>query len=165
MKWKLIRLFLPLLVIGFVVPQLMPGPDGLPVMSWRDWVPEQRQVEQGLDSVQSQLENLDSLTPTLELLEPKQIYKWQDASGQWHFSDQPQEQFSGVQSQPAPELRNIIPGVSVTPPAAEATGGPAAGNTFFSPTTVPLEQIPQLMEDARNIQKISEDRARQLEQY
>jgi hypothetical protein len=78
------------------------------------------------------------------------VYRWKDASGTWHYSDQPQ---------PGAELvsRSGRP-VSNSPAAAPAVAAPAA------PTPPPADQAPPPVSDATAAQVRAEAAAAKSEQ-
>lgn len=184
MKWKALKLFLPLLLLGFVVPMIMPGADGKPVMSYQDWLPD----EASLDSLQRKAkrgvqvlsEALDSSTEaaggdspelfeslgelTDKALSSKQVYKWKDEFGQWHFTDDAglakrrgsnsSELEQHVLSYPA----NAIPAPS--PEQVTKTAQPAPAEPF-EPS---LKNIPKVMDEANRVKELLEQRYRETEQ-
>jgi hypothetical protein len=166
MKWKLFRLFFPILIIGFIAPMIIPGPDGEPLMSWRDWVPDKSSLVKLSSFLEGTVDLIDpegSLPSSVGLVEKKQIYQWQDEQGHWHFTDNSGLAAPHAISKPIPEVKNFM--VPLTLPEAEVdTGGGVQESFNLSPTTVPIEKIPQMIEDASNIQKLSDKHARQLEE-
>lgn len=166
MKWKLFRLFLPVLIIGFVAPMITPGPDGEPLMSWRDWMPDKSSLAKLSSILKGAVEVVDpegGLSSAVEFIEKKQIYQWQDEQGRWHFTDDFNLAAAHATGKPQPEVQNVM--VPLTVPDSGDENASAVQDGFnFSPTTVPGSKIPQMIEDARNIQKLRDEYARQLEE-
>jgi hypothetical protein len=166
MKWKLFKLFTPILIIGFVAPMITPGPDGEPLMTWRDWVPDKSSLVKLLSFLEGTVEVIDpggSLSSSVDLFEKQQIYQWQDEQGHWYFTDNPESAAAHAISKPMPKFKNFM--VPLTLPETEVEVGGGLDEGFnFSPTTVPIEKLPQMIEAARNIQKLSDKHARELEE-
>ncbi|QFT54090.1 hypothetical protein [Microbulbifer sp. THAF38] len=93
-----------LLLVGVGLPMIIPGPDGKPIMSPQDWLPDQQTLDsvrqQGQrafqavsDSTQKSAEQLETLVESSGLLPEEQnkptreVFSWQDSEGNWHFSD------------------------------------------------------------------------------
>jgi hypothetical protein len=166
MKWKLFKLFTPILIIGFVAPMITPGSDGKPLMTWRDWVPDKSSLVKLLSFLEGTVDVIDpegSLSTSVDLFEKQQIYQWQDEQGLWHFTDNFESAAAHAISKPMPKFKNFMVPLSLPETEVEADVGIQEGFNF-SPTTVPIEKFPQLIEDARNIQKLSDKRARQLDE-
>jgi hypothetical protein len=166
MKWKLFKLFFPIILIGFVAPMITPGPDGQPLMTWRDWVPDKSSLVKLLSFLEGAVEVIDpegSLSSSVDFIGEKKIYQWQDEQGHWYFTDNFESAAAHAISKPLPEVKNFM--VPLSLPETEVEAGLGLQEGFnFSPTTVPIEKFPQLIEDARNIQKLSDKRARQLDE-
>lgn len=145
---------------------IMPGPDGKPLMSWRDWLPAGGNLEKLQNSLREAaavIEPGSQQSSAAGLFEEKRLYQWQDAQGQWHFSDTPNPASVPVASKPLPVIVNRMQPVSI-PGADAADNSVMAGAINFSPTTIPVEKIPGMIDDALNIQKLSDQYARQLEE-
>jgi hypothetical protein len=94
------------------------------------------------------------------------VYKWQDAEGNWQFSNTPPP--PGVASSTTtynPDT-NVTKAVKPEPPPAE----PAAATTESSPSITPLtpytdpQSVKQLIEDAKNVQQLMDQRQQVLDQ-
>ncbi len=167
MKWKLFRLFFPFLVIGFVAPMIIPGPDGERLMSWRDWLPDKTSLVKLTNKFRRLTEVVDpqgDVAPTIGLLKAKKVYRWQDKTGSWHFSDQPDAATGVVTEQSMPEIYNMLPPVFVPSPQADLTADSVAPGFKLSPATIPVQDIPQLFEDAKAIQGSADERSRRLKE-
>lgn len=167
MKWKMIKLFLPLLMLAFVVPMIMPGPNGKPVMSINDWLPNATSIERVRSGVMSYWNKLtagiEKNTGLDVAPEPEQIFKWQDANGSWHFTNRANMASKDAQKQALPTATNTM-----APPPTVERDHDSDTNTKPSiplplPTTIPVDKIPQLIDDAKNLQKLSQDRAKQMD--
>ena len=88
------------------------------------------------------------------------VYKWQDAAGEWHFSNQP----------PPPGISHKVTiyrsdtNITQAPPAPEPKPAPAANTGAIPQTAAPLlpitdpERVKQLIEDAKNVQGLMDKR-------
>ncbi|GAB2895796.1 hypothetical protein ACCI51_04375 [Microbulbifer echini] len=93
-----------LLLVGVGLPMLIPGPDGKPIISPQDWLPDQqtldtvrqqgqRAVQAVTTSTQKSAEQFETLVESSGLLPEEskkpttEVFSWQDRQGNWHFSD------------------------------------------------------------------------------
>jgi hypothetical protein len=162
--FKLIRLFIPVLIIVFVLPMLIPGPDGKPIMSFSDWLPSQQTLRNIGNSVGDTINGAAALVgqePVIATAASKKLYKWQDQHGRWHFSDDPKQVPSHAKAQAMPQLANST---MAAPPQTKAADNDAGPSFSLSPTTLPITQIPQLIDDAKKVREQIEARNQQLEQ-
>lgn len=177
-------MFVPLLLLGFVVPMIMPGADGKPLMSYQDWLPDknsvdalQRKAKQGAQALYSVLESgaqavetqSPALSSTLEILNgselsSQKVYKWQDEFGQWHFTDDPAVALqrgansSEVEQQILSYSENTMP----APPRAQSSDVPMAAPVEpFEPS---LKNIPRVLDEAHRVKDLLEQRYRDAEQ-
>jgi hypothetical protein len=101
-----IKLVSLILVLGLSGPFFLRGPDGRTWLDYRDFLPDFSASGQKARAVATELKELGgpdsdqkSTAPTSD--DPpgvlndghesrgEGLYRWQDADGQWHFSDQP----------------------------------------------------------------------------
>lgn len=104
----LLALLLPLLVVLMVLP----GPDGKPVMSLSDWMPEKPDT------------GWLSKTP---LSRETSLYRWQDEQGHWNFS---QEKPTNTALY---ETMTVSGNVNTLPANAGDNAGKDKSSTVFSP--------------------------------
>ncbi|WP_339669060.1 hypothetical protein [Dasania marina] len=167
--WKYIRILLPLIVLGFIVPMIMPGQNGKPIMSPRDWLPDEKTLEKITESV-SKVANTSSEIaggrPVFQSTK-KQLYKWQDKEGNWQFTDNynqiPDYALSQLQAQDMPSTVNSM----VAPTIVEATDTAetkAAGSNLLKPDgSVDISKAPELMTEAKKVRAQLEARNKVLE--
>lgn len=85
------------------------------------------------------------------------VYKWQDASGTWQFSNEPPPEGVARSVKVYRTDANITQSIKPEPPPAE---NPAQTTTDIPTTAVPLmpltdpERVKKLMEDAKNVQNL-----------
>lgn len=148
LKWKVLRLFLPLLVAGVVVPLVMPGPDGRPVMSLSDWLPE-RAIMEPVEQLLARLRRVNDSEPAT-ILAPEVVYKWRDEAGMWHFTDDPKSVPAGVVPQALPAVANEMPAPEMSP----RPGVPSAGSPG----------LPGMLDSAKQAKRLTEERNEVIEQ-
>lgn len=91
------------------------------------------------------------------------VYKWQDQNGEWQFSNQPPPE--GVASKVITYRSDTNVIQSAKPPAKPASTADAetpSANPLL-PITNP-EKVKKLMDDAKNIEKLLQDRQDQMDQ-
>ena len=146
---KLLGLVLLLGFMGFFV---IKRPDGQPWLSVSDLAPDLSELKDEMGDAMPR--------------EPAHVYRWQDDEGVWQFSDQPPEQMADLEMVELHPDRNLIQGLR-TPEHesnAESIEAPDTSvNPLPLPTTVPMEDIPQLLEDAKQIQQLMQQRQQQLD--
>lgn len=175
-------MFLPLLLLGFVVPMIMPGADGKPVMSYRDWLPDestldslQQKAQRGARVIGEALDNgaeaVEGETPELleglgglkdEALSSKQVYKWKDEFGQWYFTDD--AEVAKRRGANASELEQHVlsyPANEMSAPAQRPQIPEAAPTESFEPS---LKNVPKVMGEANRVKELLEQRYRDTEQ-
>lgn len=164
--FKLLRLFLPLLILVFVLPMIMPGPNGKPVMSPKDWLPDASTVDKITGFFTGSVNKAANLAGQEDLLKntKKQLYKWQDEKGRWHFSDDPMQAALHATEEKMPEVFNTM----APPPMPEKGSAGAStsndsGGFKFSPTSIPVQDIPKLIEDTKKVRAQLEERNKDLE--
>jgi len=117
--------------------------------------PDSPALLQGLSQIRSMTEGLDdaeSKTTT--------VYKWQDADGEWHFSNNPPPQGVASQVQTYRADTNVIqaprpPKTAAAPPANEAT--PAEADSGIPGLPSPAK-AKKLLDDARAVQDLNDNR-------
>ncbi|GLQ33114.1 DUF4124 domain-containing protein [Litoribrevibacter albus] len=156
----MIKLMLLALVGAVVAPMLIKGPDGKPLLSWQDFfsLPSQDSGSASSSDPDVTPQSPSGLTT---------VYKWKDKEGQWHFSDKPQDHVDNETLKYNPNA-NIIQSlakkeeeseVEVTPmKVPEPSAGPSL-------TTVPLTEVPELMDQAKQYQQLLDQRNKTLEQF
>ena len=189
MKMLGFKLITLLVVMGLVMPMLLPGPDGKPIMTLDDWIPRDFLAAIGKlgDDVAEAVDNSVSAVETEVVGAGAQIYSWRDERGVLHYSDTPVEGASPlvvphdglaipadrfVQSglapaandAPAPRpksrlLKERDPlGRDAEPDKPKSKAGlddlQALGDGDFSNAAAVLENLPELLEQARAAREI-----------
>ena len=94
------------------------------------------------------------------------VYKWRDASGQWHYSDSPPEDGSEVATLTVSNKANIIQPLADTKAAPEEpveTEKKPAAKEEPKDDGLTLENLRNIMEDTRNARDLMEKRNQALE--
>lgn len=132
-KSKFVIMLLLLLALG--LPMLIKGPDGRPIMTVNDWVPEldklvidTHAVSDTVESLQSAAKGIGSDRITASAVSADQsaqqglteadpnrlsrgsgkMYKWQDDSGQWHFSSEKPKTSQQASIEDLPDVENVM---------------------------------------------------------
>ena len=118
------------LLLGVVLPMMIKGPDGKPIMSVDDWIPDvdTEQVTGAVDQLQAlssgqvapdQAGTLPDPSPNnapmVKDSDPAMLgsssgkmYKWQDENGRWHFSSQKPAASEHAQVEDLPDMENVM---------------------------------------------------------
>ena len=164
MKKLMTKLFLALLVLGLGLPMYMKGPDGKPMMTLDDWLPS----GVSMDSVKGAVDDAGSLIPDGGGDVERKLYKWQDKKGVWHYSDRPQLGVNNAQAIDVPKA-NVVEPIRrpAQQPQQQVAEAPAQQQMpgIPSPTTIPLKEIPKLIEDAKQLKKIAEERQQGIDKF
>ncbi|MGH1487754.1 MAG: DUF4124 domain-containing protein [Cellvibrionaceae bacterium] len=148
----IVKFFCFLLVLGFAGLFVLKKPDGTPWLSLDDFIPD---ISVG--SVKDALPGGNEVA----------VYRWKDAEGNWQYSDTPPGNNTAEQVLVNTNLnRDLVPEFK---PSKVADTKPKSGKALLikdssiSPTTVPMDKIPELVDDAKNVQQLMDDRTKQLE--
>ncbi|GAA5441945.1 hypothetical protein Misp06_00106 [Microbulbifer sp. NBRC 101763] len=132
-----------LLLVGVGLSMILPDPEGKPIMSPSDWLPDQKTIDnvryqgqRALHTVtstsQQSAKQLESFVKSSGLISPVQsetpateVFTWQDREGNWHFSDSvPEGLDTSIRIHRVKPI-NTVPGTQVSaneePPHAQAT--------------------------------------------
>ena len=163
--WKYVRIFLPLLIIGFIAPMLMPGPDGKPIMTIKDWLPD----SSTLSNIQKKI--IATVNKTSEVVDAapiivtpkKQMYKWQDKKGGWHFTDNihqvPEYALAQLEKQTVPKVVNTM-----AAPVVEEEELTEAPQVLNESGQIDVKKLPEIVEEAKKAKAMMEERNKTLEQ-
>ena len=159
------KLMLFALVALFALPMFMIKPDGKPMMTLSDWIPDTKAISK----VGTKLRNMTSDTPSLDnfsVTTKAKMYSWKDDRGVMHFSEQPPAEDSAVQVKvrDMPKEVNLMNAVKPRQPSG-TSGDARQGQSGFKlafPSTVPIKEIPKLIDDAKALQQLADQRGAAL---
>ncbi|WP_145999168.1 DUF4124 domain-containing protein [Oceanicoccus sp. KOV_DT_Chl] len=118
-----------LILLGIGLPMVMTGPNGKPIMTINDWIPDISGLKPKNFNVEGRVEHLKSLTNLTDGSEPTaqnpvktavdnspgqlsassgKMYKWQDENGRWHFSSEKPTAAVEVSVEQLPEMENFM---------------------------------------------------------
>lgn len=127
-------------------------------------------ILRGLANVRSWFSHSEQLADSRK--KTTKVYKWQDKDGAWHFSNQPPPK--GVASKVVTYRSDSNLTQAPKAPAEPAPTGPAAQPATTTPppadSNLPLlpitdpERVKQLIDDAKNVQQLLDNRQQQIEQ-
>ncbi len=86
------------------------------------------------------------------------VYKWVDEKGVTHYSDQNNTRFKGKLTKLRP-----LSSISMSSPKVATVPSHNVRMTGGGLTTIPLQSIPKLIDDARQVKKVMEGRGEQIE--
>jgi len=167
-----VKVMLVLLVLGLAGPFFMKKPDGSPWMTVDDVLPNKASLTHQWQRFNGWLSSLSSGVGRQlgnEQMGKTQVYRWQAADGSWRFADKPPvgaESEGGVETIYVDPNTNMIEGLAIEPviePSAEGDAASAGISSIPLPMTVSPEQAQKMMNDARNIQTLVDERSQVLE--
>lgn len=136
------KLFMRLLMITPVLALgglfFLRGPDGLPAMTLRDIRLPQMQLPQWVEPIP---ERVEWPLNHSESSEPATVYRWQDETGQWHFSD------TAVEAAAQPVV--VYPQANLIRPRRSVVEGRIPSDAGLSFTSVPLRDAEMLLHEAK----------------
>lgn len=167
MKIRHKMMFLSLLGL-LVLPMFIVGPNGKPLMSVDDWLPGDISASGvGKKLIKTWNKASDSVQHGTGLdlsVDTPKLYKWKDASGHWQFSNEPPPaDVTQVQVQDMPQMGNVMQPVTPREQLDADGGGSGPGFKLGFPTTVPVKDIPKLVNDAKKLQKTADLRQKALD--
>lgn len=134
------KLIFVVLAAAIIAPMFIKGPDGEPIMSLSDWIPEKPDVS--------------AIAPGSS--EPQQFYRYQDADGNWQYTDRPPE---GVQVETVAVDTNVnrMDSVEIKPRETKEASRPTAPGVAGY-----VENLKNAKQDAEAVQQLMDDRNEQL---
>lgn len=155
MKKIYYRTLLTIIVVACLMPFVIKGRDGRPLMQLTDLKMPALAVP-GKESIGGMTDSFASSTQT----EKVTVYRWQDDQGIWHFSDA--ENPSGQSEAVQVSLDRTIPGTPVNEASAQARPASRAEEMLAEP--MPLLHAGEILEQARNVETVLQQRYQRQEQ-
>ena len=158
----IVKFFCFLLVLGIAGLFFIKKPDGTPWLSLDDFIPDARSIKNTLDDAMP-----EQIIGGGES-ESVAVYKWRDSNGTWQYSDRPPKGLEAEQifvSSNANRDLSPAPLPTIDPEPAENKNGRAVfiKDSSLSPTTIAPDKIATLIEDAKNIQNLVDERQKILD--
>lgn len=161
-----IKFLIFVLILGLVGPFILRTPEGEPYLDYRDFIPSFSSLKSKTQGVWNNIDNPladDSDNDAESAAGNVRVYKWQDENGVWQYSDVPP---TGMNRETVyiNTRENIVPGApppqenaeEVEETADEAEDGPDIAVPL--PLTVPVSEVPTLIQDAKNVQELMNKR-------
>ena len=154
-----VKLLAFVLILAVAGPFFLKGPDGAPLWTVQATLDELRRWRPGPVA-----NPLEAVVP--DVAPSVQVYRWQDAAGQWHFSTEPPATGTYQVLEIDPRTNAVMTGglPQVDEPEVLAEDDSAA-----DPYVAPLLPIPdpektrELIEQVREIEALAEERLKTLE--
>ncbi|ESP91948.1 MULTISPECIES: DUF4124 domain-containing protein [Pseudoalteromonas] len=161
-------LLIMMMLVGLASLFIIKRPDGKPYLSVDMIFGEaQQQANSLLDKSKRELNNVvDSAKSALgdETQSKSQatIYKWQDAKGNWHYSDRPNSRVNSQVHTLDPTKITIMAAENTDILKEKAEQGDQLDDKGSMNSMKPSE-VKKLVKDAQNVQKLMDQRAKQLD--
>ncbi len=178
-------MLLMLVIMAFGLPMLMKGPDGKPIMTVGDWLPDKDFFDKSVSKIKSVSKDVvetatanDGETkqgplatedsPTVLASSSGKMYKWQDDKGRWHFSNEKPQVKTQVHVEDLPEVKNLLPapvarqGSSST--IAAPSSNPLRGGLPGGGLSISMDQAGKMLEQVEKITKDAEQRKALMDQ-
>lgn len=154
-----------LLLLAFVallaLPMFIVKPNGERMMSWKDWLPDSKSLDTAADKLRAVASSNPDLSDTPSLKGSSKMYSWKDERGVMHFSEEPPpKNIRDAKVRDLPKDVNLMAAVKPREQSGQtgATGSQGKGFNMAFPTTVPIKEIPKLIDDAKALQSLADKR-------
>ncbi|BBN80123.1 hypothetical protein PA25_01080 [Pseudoalteromonas sp. A25] len=161
-------LMIMVMLVGVGSLFILKKPDGTPWLSFGDvtWQAQQK-ASTLLNEAKSnfnQVVNESNVDSSNSSSNSGAIYKWQDANGNWVYSDTPNTQ-GNSQTHTLDASRITVMAAEDTSILKELAAQKAQIDTQLSnPSALNPNDVKKLMQDAKNIQKLMDERTQRLDQ-
>jgi len=161
----IVKFFSFVLVLGVAGLFFINKPDGNPWLSMDDLTPNISSIKRSVsDAIPDQLVGGSDGN---FLDEKVSVYKWRDAEGNWQFSDTPPKNINAQQILVGTDVNRDLAPLPPSPstPAEQPKNGKALliKDSGFSPTTISPDKVSKLVDDAKGVQGLMDDRQKQLD--
>jgi len=129
------------LAAAIIAPMFIKGPDGEPIMTISDWIPEKPDTSAISGSSNT----------------PQEFYRYQDEQGNWQYTDRPPEG-ANVETVEVDISSNVIDSVEIQPKEATAARTSAPGVAGY------VDNLKNAKQDAEAVQQLMDDREGQLQE-
>ncbi|MFK7730690.1 MAG: DUF4124 domain-containing protein [Pseudomonadales bacterium] len=164
------KLILLALVAMLALPMFIVSPNGERLMSWKDWLPDSQALDTAADNLRAVASSNPDLSDTPSLKGSSKMYSWKDERGVMHFSEEPPP--ANIQNAKVRDLPKEVNLMAAVKPredgrqtgSAVANGAQGKGFNLAFPTTVPVKDIPKLVDDAKALQDLADQRTAALKE-
>lgn len=175
-----IKFMIAVLFIGLIAPfSILKGPDGNPIMSVASIMQDMeltwyeakfKYQELKGDLLSTEFASINGVPET----KTTKLYSWYDEQGTLSYGDTPHPTFGGeiMEVKSVMTIESYKPALPDEPKeivqhtrSGNSDKTPDVSDSGFSLTTVPMDKIPELIQQAKDVQKLSNDRARVLDQF
>lgn len=146
----MLKIMIVIVILACIGPFFIKGPDGRPLMSPDDLLPDTEVVP--------------------EVPATTTVYKWQDENGKWHFSNDPKDVVDPEKQMEKVEISSAdintmdeftVPQASASP----STTAPGGGMTIPSGvTSVAPDKVAEMMETVTNLQETVDQRKQDMDE-
>lgn len=154
-----VKLMLFIVVAAVAAPFVIKGPDGRPWMT----LDSLRTPDANLPDFSKATDALKAGLNTLgdEPVKARAVFKWQDETGMWHFSDNKERGRSAEKLTVDPNANLVHFAVAGDRQAPAVSGGEDKADGNGSPVTglKPLAGIAKLVDDAKSVDNLQKQRA------
>ena len=168
-------LAISVMVIAVISLFYLKKPDGQPWLSGSTISKETQQIKEQMVALSTNTLNQavkgiheagDKVTSSISsdsstITSSSTIYKWQDETGQWHYSDSPNPHGKSIELTLSPEDITGIGAEDTSILNLESSTNEMSANTQ-TPSILNPESIKKLFEDAENIEKKLEKRNKEI---
>ncbi|MBD1583955.1 DUF4124 domain-containing protein [Pseudoalteromonas sp. S16_S37] len=163
-------LMIMVMLVGVGSLFILKKPDGTP---WLSFDAVTKQVKQKTNTLLDDAKrNLDTVTEhttphttphTTGSSQSGAIYKWQDANGNWVYSDKPNTQGKSQTHTLDPSRVTIMAAEDTSILNELAAKKAQIDNQLKNPSALNPNDVKKLMQDAKNIQKLMDERTKRLD--
>ena len=171
MKKLMYKLMFLALMAMLAVPMFIKGPNGEPLMSMDDWVPDTDGIKRKIDSFFADVSDTASnmgggfseSSGSGGKNGGQSFYKWQDANGQWQYSDKPNPAGQSESVYVNPDA-NMVSSAGFQPQEKQVKKGHSISINSPNPLTA-MGQVPDMMNDINDIQKKMDARGEEMSNF
>lgn len=161
--WMIVKFVTPIVV----VLSFISGPNGKKFIDWNELLPDASTQKKVAELINVDISNLSVDDIQSTFTEKKTtVYKWKDDKGQWHFSAEKPMHLQAEQMTISNKVNTIQAPVKVDTKNSifSSSAQPTATSKMstMSTTTLPYGNVKRLMQDAKNLQDVADERAEML---
>lgn len=155
MKKLYYRLLLTMIVLASVMPFIMKGQDGRPLMTLANLKMPDLKVP-GKETMSTIVDGASDNNPLAKKDAEVTVYRWQDDQGIWHYSDAVNPQ--GESEALAVKLNNNVSESRSVNNDMAAAPAQVDVDKLLQPGAIPLLNAGETLQQARNVEKLMQQR-------